>query len=122
MHDLDLSFAGDFPGGSDGKVSVYNAGDPGSIPGSGRSLGEGNGNPLQYYSLENPMDRGAWWATVHGVTKNRTRLSNFTFTFAGDVHLDHLIKDVSFRLLFCPFVVNILWGGTFRLCKYSVLQ
>ena len=49
-----------FPGGSDGKASVYNAGDLGSIPGSGRSAGEGNGNPLQYYCLENPMDRGAW--------------------------------------------------------------
>ena len=51
---------GSFPGGSDSKASVYNAGDPGSIPGLGRSLGEGNGNPLQYYCLENPMDRGAW--------------------------------------------------------------
>ena len=51
---------GGFPGGSDGKASVYNAGNPGSIPGSGRSAGEGNGNPLQYYCLENPMDRGAW--------------------------------------------------------------
>ena len=50
----------DFPGGSDGKAPVYNAGDLGSIPGSGRSPGEGNGNPLQYYCLENPMDRGAW--------------------------------------------------------------
>ena len=50
----------DFPGGSDGKASVYNAGDPGSIPGLGRSAAEGNGNPLQYYCLENPMDRGAW--------------------------------------------------------------
>ena len=50
----------DFPGGSDGKASVYNVGDPGSIPGSGRSPGEGNGNPLQYYCLENSMDRGAW--------------------------------------------------------------
>ena len=58
-----------FPGGSDSKVSVYNAEDPGSIPGLGRSPGEGNGNPLQYYCLENPMDRGAWWATVHGVTE-----------------------------------------------------
>ena len=48
------------PGGSGGKASVYNAGDLGSIPGSGRSPGEGNGNPLQYYCLENPMDRGAW--------------------------------------------------------------
>ena len=47
-------------GGSDGKASVYNAGDPGSIPGSGRSPGEGSGNPLRYYYLENPMDRGAW--------------------------------------------------------------
>ena len=55
--------------------------DPGSIPGSGRPPGEGNGNPLQYSSLENPMDGGAWSATVHGVTKSRTRLSDFTFTF-----------------------------------------
>ena len=50
----------DFPGGSDVKASVYVVGDPGSIPGLGRSLGEGNGNSLQYYCLENPMDRGAW--------------------------------------------------------------
>ena len=50
----------DFPGGTDGKVSVYNAGDPGSIPGLGRSPGEGNGNPRQDYCLENLMDRGAW--------------------------------------------------------------
>ena len=49
-----------FPGGSDGKASVYNEGDLGSIPGLGRSPGEGNANPLQYYCLENPMDRGAW--------------------------------------------------------------
>ena len=69
----------DFPGGSEGKVSVYNAGDLGSIPGLGRSAGEGNGNPLQYYCLKNPMDRGAWQATVHGVAKSRTRLSDFTF-------------------------------------------
>ena len=71
--------------GSDGKASVYNAGDPGSIPGSGRSPGEGNGNPLQYYCLENPMDRGAWQATVHGVAKSRTGLRNFTFTFTFTV-------------------------------------
>ena len=68
-----------FLGGLDGKASVYNVGDPGSIPGLGRSPGEGNGNPLQYYCLENPMDRGAWWATVHGVAKSQTRLSDFTF-------------------------------------------
>ena len=63
-------------------MSACNAGDPGSIPGLGRSPGEGNGNPLQYSCLENPMDRGAWWATVHGVAKSRTRLSDFTFAFA----------------------------------------
>ena len=62
------------------KASASNAGDLGSIPGSGRSPGEGSGNPLQYYCLENPMDGGAWWATVHGVAKSRTRLSNLTFT------------------------------------------
>ena len=60
------------------KRLAYNAGDLGSIPGSGRSPGEGNGNPLQYSCLENPMDRGAWWATVHGVAESRTRLSDFT--------------------------------------------
>ena len=71
----------DFPGGSDDKASACNVGDPGSIPGSGRSPGEGNGNSLQYSCLENPMDGGAWWAIVHGVTKSRTRLSDFTFLF-----------------------------------------
>ena len=67
-----------FPGGSEVKASACNVGDLGSIPGSGRSPGEGNGNPLQYSCLENPMDGGAWWATVHGVAKSRTRLSDFT--------------------------------------------
>ena len=66
----------DFPGGSDSKEFACNAGDPGSIPRSGRSPGEGNGNPLQYSCLENSMDRGAWWATVRGVTKSRTGLSD----------------------------------------------
>ena len=54
-----------FPGGSDGKESAHNEGDPGSIPGLGRSSGEGNGNPLQYSYLDSPMDRGAWRAAVH---------------------------------------------------------
>ena len=64
-----------FPGGSDGKESACKAGDLGLIPGSGRSPGEGNGNPLQYSCLENPMDRGDWWATVHGAA-TQTQLSN----------------------------------------------
>ena len=68
-----------FPGGSDGKESACIAGDLGLIPGSGRSPEEGNGNPLQYSCLENPMDKEAWRATVHSVAKSWTQLSNFTF-------------------------------------------
>ena len=63
-----------FPGGSDGKASVCSAGDQGSIPALGISLGEGTDNPLQYSCLENPMDGGSWWAAVHGVAQSRTRL------------------------------------------------
>ena len=72
-----------FPGDSGGKASAYNAGDPGSIPGYGRSPGERNGKPLQYSCLENPMDGGAWWPTVHGVSKSQTQLNDFTFTFTS---------------------------------------
>ena len=67
-----------FPGGSEVKASACNTGGLGLIPGLGRSPGEGNGIPLQYSCLENPMDGGAWWATVHGVAKSRTRLNDFT--------------------------------------------
>ena len=63
-----LSVLGIF-GGSDGKAGAYSAGDPGLIPGLGRPPGEGNGNSLQYYCLGNPVDRRAWWATVHGVAE-----------------------------------------------------
>ena len=80
-----------FPGGSEVKASAWNAGDPGSIPELGRSPGDGNGNPLQYSCLENPVEGGAWWATVHGVTKSRTRLSDFTFTF----HFHALEKEMA---------------------------
>ena len=71
------------------KASACNAGDLGSIPGSGRSPGEGNGNPLQYSCLENPMDGGAWRATVHGVAKSETRLRDFTFTFREKAMAPH---------------------------------
>ena len=70
-----------FPDGSDGTVSACNAGELSSVPKLGRSPGGVNGNPLQYSCLENPMDRGAWQATVHGITKSWTRLSDFHFTF-----------------------------------------
>ena len=75
-----------FPHSSVGKESACNAEDPGLIPRLGRSLGVGNSNPLQYFCLENPMDGEAWWATVHGVAKSRTRLSDFTFTFTFHFH------------------------------------
>ena len=65
-----------FLSGSEGKESACSVVDPGLIPGSGRSPGEGNGNPLQYSCLENSMDRGTWWATVHGVAKSWTQLSD----------------------------------------------
>ena len=68
----------DFPGGSVGKASAYNVGDLSSILESGRSPGEGNGSPVQYSCLENPMDREACWATVHGLAKSWTQLSDFT--------------------------------------------
>jgi len=61
-----------FPGGSDGRESACNAGDAASIPGLGRYPEAGNGNSLQYSCLGNPMDRGAWWATDHGVEKSQT--------------------------------------------------
>ena len=71
-----VSLGSDFPGGSNGKASAYNVGDLGSVPESARSSGEGNNNPLQYSCLENPIDRGAWWGTVHAVAKSQTRLSD----------------------------------------------
>ena len=82
---------GNFPGGSDGKASAYNGyhvGDLCSIPGSGRSPGEGNGNLLQYSCLENPKDRGAGQAKVHGVAKSWARLSN------SHLHLVHLKRTM----------------------------
>ena len=68
-----------FPGGSDGKASTCNVGDLGLTSGSGRSPGKGNGNSLQLTCLQNPMDRGTWQATVHGVAQSWTQLSDFTF-------------------------------------------
>ena len=72
--------------GSEVKASDWNEGDLGSIPGLGRSPGEGNGNPLQYSCLENPMEGGAWQATVHGIAKSQTQLSDFTFFLSIRIH------------------------------------
>ena len=86
FHLLQLDYStgiNSFPGGSVVKNLPANAGDAGSIPGSGRSSGGGDGNPLQYSCLENPMDRGAWQAMVQGVTKSWTRLSTHAETLMG---------------------------------------
>ena len=72
-----LPCSSNLPGGSAVKASAWTVGDPGSIPGSGRSPGEGNGNPLQYSCLKNSMDRRAWLATVHEVTKSQTVTNTF---------------------------------------------
>jgi len=80
--------------------SACSARDPGSILGSGRSPGEGNSNPLQYFCLENPTDRGAWQATVRGVAKSQTRLSNFT-----------LIKNIKKAFL---SLLPVLWNSEFN--------
>ena len=90
-----------FPGGSAGKAAACNAGDPGSIPGMGRSSGEGNGNPLQYSCLENPMDRGAWQATVPGVSQSQTQLSELQQ------------QEQFYRLIFLLPSVEV--GGALRL-------
>ena len=67
-----------FPGGSEVKASASNAEDPGSIPESGRSPGEGNGNPLQCSHLENPRDRAAWWAAIYGVAQSQLHMTEAT--------------------------------------------
>ena len=104
-----------FPGGSNGKKSACSTGDPGSTPGSGRS-GEGNGNPLQYSCQQNSMDRGAWWATVHGVAKSGTQLSDFKRQKTG-THLHrlfywlqlmwpHIIFQLELEVSICPLMLT----------------
>ena len=88
-----------YPGSSEGKASACNAGDPGSIPGSGRFPGGGHGNPLQYSCLKNPMDRGTWWATVHGVSKSWAWLSNFTSLHFTNIR-KNIFKELNFSDLF----------------------
>ena len=94
-------FALDFPGGSDGKESAYNTGDTGLVAGSGRSPGERNGNPLQYTCLENSMDGGVWWGSVHGVTKSWTRLSDTRIQTHTHTHKSALFQMMSALLSSC---------------------
>ena len=92
-----LSILKGFPSGSDGKASACNAGDLGLTPVSERSPGGGNGNPLQYSCLENPIDREAWCAAVHGVVKSWTPLSNFTLSI---LHCCNLPQSLLTQSLF----------------------
>ena len=90
-----------FPDGSDGKKSACNAGDSGSVTGLGRSPGERNGDPLQYPCLENSMDRGAWRAIVHGVTKSRTQLCDYIFTYV------YPYISISLSIYICAYLLYI---------------
>ena len=105
-----------FPNGSVAKNLPANAGDARLIPGLGRSPGGGNGNPLQYSCLKNPMDRGACWAAVHGVTKSRTRLGDFTFTFT----FMHWRRK--WQPLQCSCLENPRNGGAWWAAVYGVTQ
>ena len=106
---------GDFPGGSDSEDSACNAGDPGSILGSGRSPGGRNGNPLQYSCLENPMHRGAWRATVHGVAESDTtewlKLSHSSWGLKHYPTFSHTMKfPIPTPIWFC-------WAKRKRFCS-----
>ena len=108
-----LFYSNGKPSNSDGKESACNAGDPALIPGSGRVPGEENGNPFQYSSLGNPMDRGAWLATVHGVAKSQTRLSTDACIYLGFL-LDHRKLLEYWFYVFSPLVCGMELHSTQR--------
>ena len=108
-HDWATSLSFTFPGGSDGTESVCDMADLGSIPGSGRSPGERNGNPLQYSCQENSMDRGAWGTIVHAVLKNWTWLSDWDTSMHGtDCVLTHFLKT-GILLLLVKYKKIVFW-------------
>ena len=93
--------AGSFPVDSEGKESACNAGDPGLIPGLGRSPREGNGNSLQYTCLENSRDRRVWWAAVHGVAESWTQLSNQQF----HIHVYDVCMYICYEMQYAYIVI-----------------
>ena len=103
-----------FPGDSNGKESAFNSGDPDSLPGLWKSPGERNGNPLQYSWLENSMDRGAWQATVHGVAKSRTQLSDFHFGLTTSKY----VSSPHFSLLNSKFIFLTSYLTSLKHLKY----
>ena len=108
--------------GSEDKASACNAGDPGSIPGSGRSPGEGNGNPLQYSCLENSMDREAWQAIVHGVAKSQTRLSDFTSRHFNPKYRDlNLLLHLTYKTILNNSMIYISLYSRETLIDYYVI-
>ena len=107
-----------FPGDSGIKNLPANAGDVALIPGSGISPGRGNGNLLQYSCLENSMDRGAWWATVYGVTKSQTQLSTHTHTFLFDSFLELL----SLIFSFCLYIIFLISFNSLSTFPFSFLS
>ena len=114
-------------GGSEGKESACNVGDLGSNPGLGRSPGEGNGNPLQYSCLENPMARGAWWATVHGAANSQTQLSDQHFVgvprkSAGCQERPQLCAHVNPKLSIRFSLLPTLSNHKFKMTSSDVLH
>ena len=103
-----------------GKESACNAGDVSSTPGSGKPLRGGNGNPLQYSCLENPMDRGAWWATVHGVTTSRTGLNDWPSPCILKMILEHVTHFRESNELSCIFCVFSLERAFLHFWYFSV--
>ena len=111
-----------FPGASGSQESACNAGDLGLIPGSGGSLGEGLGNPLQYSCLENPMDRGAWWSTVYGMAKEWDTTERLTHSIKMCTNMfspllyENLHKGVHLAFLFPAAKIFTIWLFTEKVC------
>ena len=118
-HSLEGKLWPDFLGGSDGKASAYNAGDSGSIPGLGRFPGEGNGTPLQYSCLENPMHGGALLVTVHGVARSQTWQGDFASLLLGRKVMTNLDSILKSRDIILSTKVHLVKAMVFPVVTYG---